>query len=570
MLRSLLILVAFIAIVSYAQDKPGATIPWTTYEAESMKSNGTVMGPKYGPFMVETESSGQKCVKLHKKGQYVQFKSLNKANSIVVRFSLPDNETGIGTKTHLGIYKNGTLLQTVEVNSKLTMLYGKYPFTNDPKAGKPRNFYDEVRIKNVDINEGDVIKIQRNDVKGNTAEYCIIDLVDLENIPAPLSAPENSISITDKSFTGNVVNGDYTDAFKQCVGKAWESKKIVWIPEGTFKISGDIIVPSNVTIQGAGMWHSVLVGDDSLYGEDASRRIKFYGNGSNIHLADFAIIGKLNYRADDEPNDGIVGAYGTNSTISRVWIEHTKIGVWVENSKNLIVEGCRFRNTIADGVNFCVGMNESTIKNCTARGTGDDCFAMWPATFLPQKFKPGNNTISHCTGQLPFLANGAAIYGGESNKISNCLFVDISPGSAILISTTFPTEDPLVNNNFTGTTVIENCEIKSSGGFDHSWDWRSAIQICLDRRSITGIQINNVKIENSLSDGIGIVSRMGEKAPVLSDAVLNNVTIGKFGIGTEGKHGLYIDKDVNGRLTVIGSKISETKNESNSFTIITK
>lgn len=252
----------------------------------------------------------------------------------------------------------------------------------------------------------------------------------------------------------------------------------------------------------------MLVGDESLY-TDANKRVRLKGNGSNIHLSDFAIIGKLNYRNDNEPNDGIVGSYGTNSTISRLWIEHTKVGMWIENSKHLLIEDCRLRNTIADGINFCVGMTQSTIQDCTPRGAGDDCFAIWPATFDKQEYSPGRNLITHCTSQLPFLANGVAIYGGESNQVKNCSFIDISQGSAILVSTTFPTEDRRknINNNFSGSTVIENCDIKTSGCYYHEWDWRAAVQICLDKRNISGIEMNNLIIENSLSDGLSVIAK---------------------------------------------------------------
>jgi hypothetical protein len=51
----------------------GADMPWTTYEAEGMKTTGVVLGPKYDPNLVETESSGQKCVKLVGAGEYVEF-----------------------------------------------------------------------------------------------------------------------------------------------------------------------------------------------------------------------------------------------------------------------------------------------------------------------------------------------------------------------------------------------------------------------------------------------------------------------------------------------------------------
>ena len=164
--------------------------------------------------------------------------------------------------------------------------------------------------------------------------------------------------------------------------------------------------------------------------------MRFKLKGSDIHLADFAIVGKLNCRSDNEPNDGLGGSFGTNSTISRIWVEHTKTGAWIVNSSGLMVEGCRFRDTIADGINFCVGMRGSTIFYCTARGTGDDCFAIWPATYASQKFTPGLNVIRHCTGQTPFLANGAAIYGAEGNRVEDCLFKDLSYGCGVLISAT--------------------------------------------------------------------------------------------------------------------------------------
>jgi len=563
------LILIFSTLISSAQEKYGAHIPWTTYEAEKMKTSGTVMGPTYMPFKVETESSGQRCVQLGSKGQYVEFTASVNANSIVIRYSLPDKKEGGGKRSTLGIYKNGKLLQHPTISSHYSWLYGKYPFTNNPDSGKPRNFYNDIRIKDISIAKGDIIRVQRDDVEGDDAEYCIIDLADLENIAPPLKQPANSLSITDKRFTGSDNAEDYTQALRKCIAAVAETGKTVWIPSGTFKITGDIVLPSNITIQGAGMWHSVLVGDETSY-TDASKRVRLKGNGSNIHLSDFAIIGKLNYRSDKEANDGIVGSYGTNSTISRLWIEHTKVGMWIENSKNLQITGCRMRNTMADGINFCVGMNGCTIQNCTTRNTGDDCFAFWPATFLKQEYSPGHNLVIHCTGQLPFLANGGAIYGGESNAIKNCSFTDISPGSAILISTTFPTEDSSknINNNFSGTTVVENCAIKNSGGFDHEWDWRAAVQICLDKRSISGIQMNNLTIENSLSDGLSVIAKnAGGKIGVLSDADLKNIKISRYGIGAKGKHGLWIASGAHGSLTLTNSHISEIKNDSKNFTI---
>jgi hypothetical protein len=238
--------------------------------------------------------------------------------------------------------------------------------------------------------------------------------------------------------------------------------------------------------------------------------------------------------------------------------------------EQLKITGCRMRNTMADGINFCVGMAGSTIENCTARGTGDDCFAIWPTTFLKQVFSPGHNLIVHCTATLPFLANGIAIYGGEANKIQSCSLVDISQGSGILISTTFPTEnkDKSINNNFSGKTVIQDCDIKASGGFDHEWDWRAAVEICTDRRSISGIEINNLNITNSLSNGLSVIAKNdNDKIGLLSDATLQNVNISNFGIGVKGKYSLFINSVAHGSLTIIKSSIHDIKNESENFTI---
>ena len=548
-----------------AESFRGADIPWTTYEAEDMTNTGMTLGPKYDPYLVETESSGQKCVKLTG-GQFIEFAAQSPANAIVVRYSLPDAPDGYGVNSTISLFQNEKFVQKIPLTSRFSRLYGKYPFTNDPKAGRPRNFYDEVRLKDLSIAKGDVLRLQRDN--DDHVPYCIIDLVDLENVAPPPAAPTDSLSAADFGATGNGQTDD-TSALKNCIAAAKQQGKSVWVPAGTFKITGDIKIPDGVTLQGAGMWYTTFVGDAGLY-TNASRRVRFVGHGSNIHLADFAITGKLNYRNDHEDNDGIGGAFGVNSTITRIWGEHTKTGMWILNSSNLVVDSCRFRDTVADGINFCVGMSHSVIQNCTTRGTGDDCFAIWPATHAPQKFTPGFNVIRHCTGQLPFLANGAAIYGGESNRIEDCRFADISPGCAILLSTTFETANAKkhIDNNFSGTTVVQNCDLIRSGGYDHDWAWRAAFQICLDRRSISGVDIHNLNIQDSLSDGFSVIAPGSTNHQgALSNASLANVQIPNYGLGLKGRHGLWICNDVSGSLTAANSQIIGQKNDSSSFTI---
>lgn len=547
----------------------GADIPWTTYEAEDMKTTGTVLGPRYDPFLVETESSGQKCVKLVGAGEYVEFTVQSPANAMVVRYSLPDSADGNGINSTLGLYQNGKFIKHLPITSHYSWLYGKYPFTNDPKAGKPRNFYNEIRLKDLTLAKGDVIRLQKTD---KNAAYCIVDLVDLENIAPPLPAPAKSLAVTEFGADGTG-KADDTEALRNCIAAAVKQRKTVWVPAGDYRLTGNIILPSNVRIQGAGMWYTTFIGDDGLY-DQANRRVRFKLTGNNIQLADFAIIGKLNYRSDSEPNDGIVGARCDNSTISRIWVEHTKVGMWFYVCSNVVVDGCRLRDTLADGINFCVDTRNSVVENCTTRNTGDDCFAMWPAasdqSFVQLAPSPGFNVFRHCTGQLPFLANGGAIYGGANNHIEDCAFIDISPGCGILISTTFPTSDESgrIDNNFSGTTVVRNCDLIRSGGYDHDWAWRAAFQLCMDRRNISGVDISNVNITDSFSDGLSIVapgSKHGQGT--LSNVYLERVTIPNYGIGTAERHGLWVRDDARGSVTIINSKITDVQNSSTNFII---
>ena len=89
-------------------------MPWETYQAEDMKTTGTVLGPRYDPFRVEAESSSQKCVKLASAGEYVEFTVKSPANAMVVRYSLPDALDGGGIGASLTLYQNGTLVSGTE------------------------------------------------------------------------------------------------------------------------------------------------------------------------------------------------------------------------------------------------------------------------------------------------------------------------------------------------------------------------------------------------------------------------------------------------------------------------
>jgi len=532
----------------------GAEIPWTTYEAENMSTNGTVIGPKYDPYNEETEASGQKAVKLDADGKYVQFTASGTANSLVVRYSIPDSSGGGGQDSTISLYKNGTFVQKINVTSKYSKLYGAYPWSNSPSSGSPRNFYDEARVKLGTINPGDVIKLQKD--SGDSAPYYTIDFVDLENVAPALSQPANSLSITSYGAVAGD-GGDDTGALINTINAAKSQGKTVWLPAGDYNLRGTVNL-SDVKIQGAGMWHTTFIGDDNY--TDANR-IRFNGTGSNVTLSDFAIIGKLTYRSDDEANDGIVGSFGTNSLIRNIWVEHTKVGAWVTNSNGLRFEGMRLRNTIADGINACVGMRNTTIYNSTARNTGDDSFAFWPATYQAESNAPGLNVISHVTVQTPWLAHGASVYGGESNRVEDSVFQDIPYGAGVLVSSTFP------GRGFSGTTTVQRNDIIRAGGNDHGWSWRGALQFVGQNFPVASVNVNNLNITDTISNGIQFQSA----GSTMTGITIDNVSINRTGLRGQG-YGIVEMSGASGNATISNTSTSNTpsggwSDQSGGFTI---
>jgi hypothetical protein len=572
-IRLFAISILFLIVTHSAQAFSGASVPWTTYEAENMTISGGTILTNYTYNNVAAESSGRKCVQLNGTGQFIQFTNQSAANSIVVRYSVPDTANGPGTNYTISLYTNGVFVEKLPLTSMYSWLYGSYPFVNTPSSGSPRNFYDEVRTNNLNLSPGDVVRLQVDST--DTASYYVIDLVDLENPTAvPQPSPGTYLSITNYGADPTGVN-DSSAALVNCISAAGSSK-IVWMPAGTYKISEPINLNSSVTIQGAGMWFTTLVGDPTVYGNPANtytygssnRRISIFGNSSNIHLSDFAIMGKLNYRNDSDYNDGLVGQYGTGSTISRLWVEHVKTGAWIWNSKGLVIDSCRFRDTIADGCNINYGMQNCIVTNCTTRGTGDDCFAMWPTTTGGINLYNGN-VVTHCTAQTPFLANGGAIYGGASNRIEDCQFLDITYGSGILISSTFPAG---AVNVFSGTTVAQRCDLIRCGGYDPGYQWRGALEFCEDingggnsGNNINGVNLNNLNITNSASYGISIRG----STTTLSNAIASYVSIPNSGLGYGGAAGLIALSGAKGSLTVSNSVENNVNNASGgSFTFV--
>jgi hypothetical protein len=198
-----------------------------------------------------------------------------------------------------------------------------------------------------------------------------------------------------------------------------------------------------------------------------------------------------------------------------VWVEHTKVGAWVVNSDGLLVDRCRFRNTLADGINLSVGMRHAVVRETTTRGTGDDGFAIWPATYLASTGVPGSNRIVRCTAQLPFLAQGFSIYGGADNVVEDCAALDIPYGAGAFASTTFPTEF-----GFQGRTIFRRMRIVRAGDHD------GAIGTVANALDLPGLRVEDVEVVDSPRDGLKFTSYHGR---ALREAEFDRIRIVRAG-----------------------------------------
>jgi hypothetical protein len=472
----------------------GASVNFLEQEAENASTNGVVIGPDRTAYTLPAEASGRKAVKLTP-GQHVEFVLPSEANAITVRYSIPDAPGGGGITAPLDVTVNGKAKKTMTLTSEFSWLYNQYPFSNDPNADlthadwwvtecacvpafttpapvfskpfRPMRFYDEQRLLLGRKHQaGDIVRLTVP--AGSNAAWTIIDLLDSELVGAPHF---RLIAANVLAFGADPLGRrDSADAFDKAIAFAKRFNLKVYVPPGTYQVNRHIIV-DDVTIEGAGNWHTVIKGREvalstpapdgsvhtgvGFYGRDAAD-----GGSSNVHLSGFAIEGDVRERIDTDQVNGVGGAM-SDSTIDGLHIRHTKVGLWFDGPMtNVKVTNSIIVDQIADALNFHVGVTGSLVSNNFVRNTGDDGLAMWS-----ERTANAGNTFDHNTVQTPTLANGIAIYGGADNTVSNNLIADpIREGSGLHIGSRFGAEA------FTGHLWITNNTTVRSGTYELNWN----------------------------------------------------------------------------------------------------
>ncbi|WP_210587829.1 CARDB domain-containing protein [Streptomyces sp. GESEQ-35] len=539
----------------------GAAVPYVEYEAEDAQYTGTLLetdGERtFGHTNFATESSGRESVRLNSSGQYVEFTSTSASNSIVVRNSIPDAAGGGGQEATLSLYANGTFVQKLTLTSKYSWLYGNSDdpegLTNNPQTDARRLFDESHALLSQTYPAGTKFKLQRD--AGDNAAYYVVDMIDLEQVAPAASKPAECTSITEYGAIPN--DGiDDTDALQRAV-TADQNGTIgcVWIPAGQWRQEQKILTddPLNrgdynqvgirdVTIRGAGMWHSqfyTLTPPHQAGGINHPHEGNFgFDIDDNTKISDIAIFGSGTIRGGDggaEGGVGLNGRFGEDTKITNVWIEHANVGTWVGRDYSNIPDlwgpgdrlefsGMRIRNTYADGVNFTNGTRNSTVFNSSFRNNGDDALAVWASKYVKdQSVDIGHdNHFRNNTVQLPWRANGIAVYGGYGNTIENNLVYDTMNYPGIMLATD---HDPIP---FTGQTLIANNGLYRTGGaFWGEAQEFGAITLFAAGPDIPGVTIRDTEIHDSTYDGIQFKTGGG----AVPNAKIDNVTITKSNNG---------------------------------------
>ena len=540
----------------------GAAVPWTEYEAEAARYQGTLLTADplrtFGHTNFATESSGRQSVRLTSTGQFVEFTSTNQANSIVVRNSIPDAPGGGGIDATISLYINDTFAQKLTLSSVHSWLYGNTDgpeaLTNTPQADARRLFDESHALLSASYPPGTKFRLQRD--AGDTASYYILDLIDLEQVAPALTQPAGCTSIT--AYGAVPDDGlDDTAALQHAVTDDQNGViGCVWIPQGQWRQEQKILTDdplnrgqynqvgiSNVTIRGAGMWYSqfytLTEPQDVVGGINHPHEGNFgFDIDGNTQISDLAIFGSGRIRGgdgNDEGGVGLNGRFGQNTKITNVWIEHANVGVWVGRDFDNIPElwgpadglqfsGMRVRDTYADGINFTNGTRNSKVFNSSFRTTGDDSLAVWanPAVKDQVVDNTHDNHFVNNTVQLPWRANGIAIYGGYDNSIENNLVYDTMNYPGIMLATD---HSPLP---FSGTTLVANNAIYRGGGvFWNEAQEFGAITLFPSTKDITGVTIRDTEIHDSTYDGIQFKNGGG----TMPNVVISNVKIDKSNNG---------------------------------------
>jgi hypothetical protein len=234
--------------------------------------------------------------------------------------------------------------------------------------------------------------------------------------------PANSLSILDYGASTGSANN--TTAIQNCINAAQSQGKGVWIPSGTFKVTGSLHA-TGITISGSGMTTSTIYRQKS-----GSTDTVFYITRCTVR--DLGLDGNGTARGVNA--DGGFNMDGVGWLVERVKIQHSDAGMWASGSSGTI-QNCQFVDVYADGINLNNGDGPNklghnlTAQNNSVTRSGDDGIAINSQGISLGRQNMQNPKVLNNTQTGSFGANGLRIAGGVNPLVQgNSVSDQISPG----------------------------------------------------------------------------------------------------------------------------------------------
>ncbi len=492
----------FFAASLHAQDKRGYyDAPYVRYEADQgALSNATIAMMSFNQKDLQSEASEQVCVDFSGKDASVEWKLKKEGDGLVVRYSVPDEQSGV-----VDIYADNKLVGSLNLTSHYSWEYlttNGNPNNVAVRNDNPKMRFDEVRLKLPSkIAAGGKLKLVRK--SGNIH----IDFIELEPVPEEVKADPNDL----------VYTGDGSDLQVFIDNKG--GGKSIYLPAGVYNVNRELYfgVP-NTQLKGAGMWYTQVNFTNEAYLQGGLR-----ANARDISFMDLYLTTTRNSRSSSYK--GINGVFTKGSVIKNVWAEHFECGAWIAQynigdipyADGFTMSYCRFRNNYADGINLCKGTRNAIVEHCSFRNNGDDDMATWSADGLECQ----NNTFRYCTAENGWRSAGCAIYGGINNKAHHLLIKD-HVEAGLKVNNAYPG----VGFNEGGMHEFSDITIIRCGTFnDLFYNMVGAIDLmCV---SVSGNKVQNVKFSNvdiiDAKDNAVFVNKAGGKG--FYNIVFENVTV---------------------------------------------
>ncbi len=360
---------------------------------------------------------------------------------------------------------------------------------------------------------GHKIRLQKD--AANSAAYYNIDSVDFEQATA-IANPDPTKYVVPAGFTQQDVQNALDTARQDT------TKLGVYLPAGDYQTANKFQVYGRaINVIGAGPWFTRFHTPDTQENTDGG----FAATVSGTKFSGFAFFGNYTSRIDG-PGKVFDLTGVSDMTIDNIWVEHTICGVWATNVDDSTITNLRIRDTFADGVNLTNGSSGNTVSNDEARSTGDDSFALFPATDHTSE-QELNNTFQNLTVKTVWRAAGLAVYGGGGNTFSNLYIADSLTYPGVTIGSLAFGGIPAMGFESTPQTNFSNISLVRDGG--HFWGGQTfpALWIFSAEFKLQGIRISDVDITDPTYSGVMFQTKWNGSTSLnpIADTIITDLSV---------------------------------------------